>query len=263
VTLARKMHLPIALYRIEGGYGVHPRWSNKVRRGKMRGYVSRVVEPEEYDVMSNDELMAVIERELYVDDCAVGDAFSSEKRAEYLERALYVCPFCGLSRFESHGNEITCKICGRSVHYSGNHRLEGVGFDFPFTCTTEWYDYQKEVVNALDVRLYTSEPLYRDSASLFAVEVYKKKTRLQKDASLALYGDRLVINEGESGERILPFEEITAISVLGRNKLNVYYDKMILQIKSDERFNALKYVNIYYRYKNLSRGDINGKFLGL
>ena len=34
--LAKKLKLPIAFYRIEGGYGVHPRWSDKVRKGKMR-----------------------------------------------------------------------------------------------------------------------------------------------------------------------------------------------------------------------------------
>ena len=42
-SLARKLGLPIAIFRIEGGYGVHPRWSNVVRRGKMRAYVSRVI----------------------------------------------------------------------------------------------------------------------------------------------------------------------------------------------------------------------------
>lgn len=30
-SLARKLGMPIALYRIEGGYGVQPRWSDKVR----------------------------------------------------------------------------------------------------------------------------------------------------------------------------------------------------------------------------------------
>ena len=263
VTLVRKIHLPIALYRIEGGYGIHPRWSDTVRRGKMRGYVSRVIEPADYDGMSNEDLMAAIERELYVDDCAQRAAFSSEKRAEYLERAIYVCPFCGLSQFESHGNEVTCKICDKTVSYGTDHRLQGVGFEFPFAYTTEWYDYQKAFVNKLDVTQYTAEPLYRDAARLSEVEVYKKKTVLRKEAALALYGDRLVIDEGTTQEWCLPFEEIAAISVLGRNKLNVYVGKTIIQIKSDKRFNALKYVNIYYRYKNISRGDCDDQFLGL
>ena len=49
--LAKKLKLPIALYRIEGGYGVQPRWASTVRRGKMRAYVSEVIEPEEAAAM--------------------------------------------------------------------------------------------------------------------------------------------------------------------------------------------------------------------
>ena len=60
-----------------------------------------------------------------------------------------------------------------------------------------------------------------------------------------------------------PFDEVTAVSVLGRNKLNIYHNKKVYQLKSGKRFNALKYVNIYYRYKNVSKGDTDGKFLGL
>ena len=52
--LARKLKLPIALYRIEGGYGAQPRWSDCIRRGPMRSYVSRVIEPVEYAAMSNE-----------------------------------------------------------------------------------------------------------------------------------------------------------------------------------------------------------------
>ena len=53
------------------------------------------------------------------------------------------------------------------------------------------------------------------------------------------------------------------MSVLGRNKLNFYHDDHVYQFKSDKRFNALKYVNIYFRHKNIIKGDQDGKFLGL
>ena len=43
VKLVRMIKLPVALYRIEGGYGAEPRWSSKARRGKMRCYVSEVI----------------------------------------------------------------------------------------------------------------------------------------------------------------------------------------------------------------------------
>ena len=67
-ALAKKMKLPIALYRIEGGYGVQPRWSDGTRRGKMRGYVSQVLEPEEYANLSAEELCDRIAQGLYVDE---------------------------------------------------------------------------------------------------------------------------------------------------------------------------------------------------
>ncbi|MBQ9106681.1 MAG: 1-acyl-sn-glycerol-3-phosphate acyltransferase [Clostridia bacterium] len=262
-SLARKLKLPIALYRIEGGYGVQPRWSDVVRKGKIHSYVSRVIEPQEYEKLTNEELFEIIEKGLAVNEGVSGGVFESDKRAEYLERAIYVCPYCGLSEFESKGNEIECKKCRRKISYGTDKRLSGVGFSFPFRYVTEWYDYQKEFVCSLDVTEHTKEPLYRDAASLSEVIVYQKKVLLRKTAAIALYGDRIVIDEGCGNALVFPFSEVSAISVLGRNKLNIYYDNKVYQLKGGKRFNALKYVNICFRCKNINAGDKNGKFLGL
>ena len=51
-SLAKKLGLPIAFFRIEGGYGIQPRWSDVTRKGTMRSYVSRVMEPEEFQDMT-------------------------------------------------------------------------------------------------------------------------------------------------------------------------------------------------------------------
>ncbi len=261
--LAKKLKLPIALYRLEGGYGVHPRWSDVIRKGKMRGYVSKVIEPEEYARMTNEELFAEIEKGLFVDEGVADGIFESAKKAEYLERAMYVCPFCGLAEFESQGNEITCKKCGKTVTYGADKSLTGVGFGFPFQFVTQWYDYQKDFVNKLDVTACTGEPLFRDRSGLSEVIVYKDKVQLREDAEILLYGDRIVIDQGKENEMVLAFDDIMAISVLGKNKLNIYYGDHLYQLKSHKRFNALKYVNIYFRYRNLIRGDLDAEFLGL
>lgn len=257
--LAKKLKLPILLYRIEGGYGVQPRWSDCIRKGKMKAYVSRVIEPEEYANLTNEELFALIEEGLAVNEGCLGGSFHHPKAAEYLERAVYVCPFCGLSTFESHGDTLECKKCGRKVQYLPTKELKGVGYDHPFRFMTEWYDYQEDFVNAMDTREYLQKPLYEDHANLSQVIVYKKKVPLMKNAALALYGDRITVN----GEDRFPFEEISAVTVLGRNKLNIYHQGNIYQFKGDQRFNALKYVHLYYRSKNISKGEDHVKFLGL
>lgn len=260
--LARKLGMPIALYRIEGGYGVQPRWSDGVRRGKVRGYVSRVISPEEYGDMTDAQLYEAIRTELYVDEGVADARFRSRKRAEYLERALYVCPFCGLTKFESHGNKTECTTCHRQVTYGEDKTLTGVGFDFPFSFVTQWYDHQEAFINNLDVTAHTDTPLYEDTATLSEVIVYQRKEKLRPTAALTLYGDRMVVDEGTESSLLLPFDQVTAVSVLGRNKLNVYHDGHIYQFKGDKRFNALKYVNFYYRYKNVVKGN-DSTFLGI
>lgn len=261
--MARKMKLPIALFRIEGGYGIQPRWSDVVRKGKMRAYVSRVIEPEEYAAMTTEELVREIEQGLYVNEGVADAIFRSAKRAEYLERAMYVCPFCGLSEFESHGHRVTCKGCGKGVEYGEDKRLTGVDCRFPHEFVTQWYAYQENFINNLNLLEYTKTPVYRDRARFSEVILNKRKELLQKDASIALYGDRMVVGEGSDHAQVFPFDEILAASVLGRNKLNIYHGKAVYQFKGSKRFNALKYVNFYHRYKNIIRGEANAKFLGL
>lgn len=261
--LAKKLRLPIALYRIEGGYGVQPRWCDGVRKGKMKAYVSRVIEPEEYKDISAEELSGMIEEGLFIDEAVADGLFVGKERAQYLERAMYVCPYCGLSVFESNRHEIECKSCGRKIVYGEDKRLTGVGFDFPFEFVAQWYDYQKEFVNHLMVNEHTAQPLYCDVANLSQVIVYKNKLKLRENADIRLYGDRVVIDEGKADSMVFPFDQVTAVSVLGRNKLNIYHDDKVYQFKGSKRFNALKYVNIYYRYKNITRGNADGKFLGL
>lgn len=261
--LAKKLKLPIALYRIEGGYGTEPRWSDKIRRGKMRGYVSQVIEPEEYEKLSRDELMARIEKGLYVDEAVADGSFRSNHRAEYLERAVYVCPFCGLAEFESRGNDITCKKCGRVITYGEDKVLTGQGFEFPFRFVKNWYNYQESFINGLDLSGYLETPMFRDRANLSEVIVYKKKNLLRSDAAIALYGDRIVIDEGGAEEMNLPFADLAAVTVLGRNKLNIYHGDNVYQLKGSKRFNALKYVHIFHRHKNISRGEEGETFLGL
>ncbi|MBQ8748625.1 MAG: 1-acyl-sn-glycerol-3-phosphate acyltransferase [Oscillospiraceae bacterium] len=262
-SLARKLGLPIALYRIEGGYGAQPRWSDVIRKGKMRAYVSRVIAPEEYSGLTNEELFAIIKKELAVNEGVSDGLFLSNKRAEYLERAIYVCPYCGLSEFESKGNEIECKKCHRKIAYGEDKRLTGVGFSFPFAYVTQWYDYQKAFVGSLDVTQYTQAPIYRDTASLTEVIVNKQKLLLRKTADIFLYGDRIVIDEGGENALTFPFHDVSAVSVLGRNKLNIYHGDKVYQLKGGKRMNALKYVNFYYLHKNVRSKEENAVFLGI
>ena len=263
VKMAKKFKLPIALLRIENGYGVHPRWSDVVRKGKMRAWISLVIEPEQYADMSEDQLGELIRQGLHVDEGYAGGPFVHQKQAEYMERAFYVCPHCGLSTFESHDDLVQCKKCGMTARYLPTRELESVQGDFPFRFTTEWYDYQCAFVNKLDTRNHVETPLYEDTAAFSRVIVYKDKELLREKAAIRLYGDRITLDEGTQQELVFRFEDTLAFTVLGKNKVNIYFGEELFQLKGDKRFNGLKYVNLFYRHKNIVKGNENVEFLGL
>ena len=257
-SLAKKLRLPIAIFRIEGGYGIQPRWSDVVRKGSMRSYVSRVIEPEEYAEMTNDELFQEIESGLYVDEGKVIGEYHHPKAAEFLERAMYVCPWCGLSTFESNGDEIHCTKCGRIIRHLPSTELEGVNCQFPHRFVADWYDWQNDYINNTDLTRLTEQPVYEEQTQLLLVHPYKYKEILSKSATVRLFGDRITVDDRE-----FRFDQVHAVVVLGKNKINIYNGSEILQLSGSKRFNAVKYVNFFHRYKNMNSGDVNGKFLGL
>ena len=262
-SLARKLGLPVLLFRIEGGYGVHPRWSDGVRRGPMRAYVAERIEPEELKTLKPEELLERIRRGLDVDETKLPGKYRGRNKAEFIERMLYVCPKCGLARFESRGDRVRCLSCGLEVRYEEDKTLSCADPAFPYRFAADWYAGQEDFVNGLDTREWTDKPLFRDEAALSRVLLYQRKELLRKKAAVALYGDRIVLDEGTPEELRLPFEELGTVTVLGKNKLNLYHGESIYQLKGDKRFNALKYVHICARSKNSARGDMDDKFLGL
>ena len=264
MALVKKLRLPLAIFRIEGGYGIQPRWSDVTRKGKMRAYVSEVIEPEEYEKLSDSELLKRITDGMSVDETKITDEYFHKKNAEYMERAMYVCPFCGLSTFESHNDTVTCKTCGKTMRYLPNKQLVGGGFDFPYNNIADWYEYQSSFINQLDLLSMDREkPVYTDTVDLSEVILYKHKQLVTEKAEMKLYPDRITLTK--DGETVLdmPYSETSVVTVLGRNKLNVYFGDKVWQMKGDKRFNALKYVHFYHRYKNITEGDGENEFLGL
>ena len=256
-SLAKKLGMPIAIFRLDGGYGIQPRWSDVIRGGTMHGYVKRVIEPEEFASLTPAQLMEVLEQELYVDEARVTGRYPHPKNAEFLERLVYTCPKCGFSPFESSDDIIRCTTCGMKIRHLDTKELEGVDCQFPHKFVSDWYDAQNALVNSTDPMTLTEEPVFRDEAELRLVHPYKSKELLKEKAQVCLYGDRITLDD-----EVIPFSEASAVTVLGKNKINIYHGNRLLQLKGSKRFNAVKYVNFFHRYKNITTGDTYGKFLG-
>ena len=259
---AKSLKLPIAIYHIHGGYGVHPRWSDKTRKGKMRSGVSEIIEYEDYKNMSNEELYSLICDKLYINEGKLGKEYFSKSSAQYIERAMFFCPNCEIGDWYSQGETVTCQKCGTSLKYLPTKELAVINGNFPYSFISEWYDAQVSYVRSLDLTPYDNTPIFTDTISLFEVIPWKKKISLGKSVKLSTFSDRIELDSGNE-IKVVPFASITAMGIIGRNKLNYYFDKRVFQIKGETRFNALKHMNIYYHSTNILKGETEYGTLGL
>lgn len=262
VGMVKLLKTPVIIFKIEGGYNALPRWADKKRKGNANAYVSTIISPQEIQDLSKEELLERLKKELYNNDYDMQENFVGNNKAEYLERVAYVCPNCGLSEFESDKNLIRCKKCDLTVEYQEDKSLKVLKGNFAFNNYLEWYNYQNEFINKLDLLNQKQTLFYEDSARILKVVPCKRRVLLQKNSQIKLYGDRITATVGGI-EKQFAFEDLLGVSVLGKNKLNVYVtSEEIYQIKGSERFNAVKYLNFYHRYLNQVKQD-GSEFLGL
>lgn len=260
VKLIRALKIPVMMVKIEGGYGVQPRWTDKNRKGYMSAKVFKVIEYDEYSKMTDEELYKVVKECMYVDDFAIDKIYRSNKKAEYLERLIYTCPRCGISEWQSAFNDVTCKKCGLKVSYSENKTLTANVNDFPFKNVSEWYEWQNNFISNLDIS--TKTLIFKDKVKIFEVILKKGKNLISKSVDVEGYVDKIVLKYDDKIDQI-DFVDVQGVAVLGRNKLNVKYMNKTIQFKGDKRFNAIKYMNLYYKSKNVVGEGENGIFLGL
>lgn len=268
VGLIRKLGLPIAFFRIEGGYGVQPRWSDKNRRGKIDYGISGIIEPSDYSSMTDDELYKKIVSELSVDEARPSGLFKSRFKAEHIERVLYICPNCGFSSFISSGDRFICSCCNTEYEYSETKELIPIDSVAQFRYLADWYDWQEDYIRNLDLDSLPDTALFTDIAKVFEVILYKKKVKIARGSELKLFKDKITVKAFDSDFYMeLNFSDIKAITAMGRKKMNVRTKDCTFQFKGDASFNIIKYMHFYYHYINQAGGnnnvDGNTEFLGL
>lgn len=247
VKLAR---VPVVLYNLCGGYGTDPRWGHKIRKGELyRGRVREVLSPEQCRAMSNEELFEHIREALTVNDVEAGYRYRSRRRAEYIERALYLCPVCGgLSTIRSHKEHFTCLSCGTTAEYTEQLTISPPvkGFDR----IAPWYAWEKAEI----VRRVLAGETVEDPDILFRESVKFKSKKKLPGNRVRMDREALTIL-GPGTETRYPLDKITALTMVGKKKFNFYFDGRILQVKGSPRFCAIKYVHLFEGLRAASEGE--------
>lgn len=131
-------------YMLEGAYLSAPRWSMSTRKGKVYGHPVNVYSPETLKEMSDEEVEAVIAKDLWFDtwewqktrqDGPVIYKCKEGGNAGGLERAVFSCPSCGaFGTLSSQDDSIGCS-CGFKARMSDTGFFEPAE---PFETIVDW-----------------------------------------------------------------------------------------------------------------------------
>jgi ribosomal protein L37AE/L43A len=229
------------LYNIKGGYGLDPRWGVGIRKGKLRVEIQKIISAEELAKMPVEELHELIKKTLDAKDYESGEKYTSKRRAEHIERALYYCPDCkSFNTLRSEKNHVFCTKCGMTAEYAEDLKLKAEKGTILGETVKEWYDKQWEILKGVELDGQTT--LFSDKVEARLI-VGRKREKLRP---ATMWADGVGIKvKTKAEEYSLDFSKKITTTILGKRKINFYLsDDTVLQVKGDERFNSIKYLHL-------------------
>lgn len=260
--MIRFLKVPVIFVHIEGGFGVQPRFSNKVRKGKTNSKVIKTITYDEYKDLTDDEIYEIVKKYIYTAETNTNEKYKSKRSAEYLERVIYRCPTCGVTHFESNKNILKCTTCNKEYIYDEYKKILCKDGSAPFHTVYEWYKYQEDQLKNTNLLEMNEENIITiDEVSFYYIIPRKKMVLIAKKIKLVLHPNCFELMDENTSKKYY-FKDIISAGVFGKNKMDFFTKDMAYQIKADVHFNALKYVQFFYKYKN-EKENLNNEFLGL
>ena len=102
--------------------------------------------------------------------------------------------------------------------------------------------------------------IYQDQVELLITKEGKPKEKVGK-CLMELYKDDLIFNF-ENNQIKLNFDEISAMTLVGKKKMNIYHKENTYQVLNNSKTNFIKYMHLYYILKNRKEGIEDG-FIGI
>ena len=146
----KKSGVPVYTVKIGGDYLADPKWGKGFRRGSVvEAELDILYTAEQVKAMSLEEMKQGVEQRLFYDELQwlrqrPNIRYRSARLAEGLENILTTCPVCGRKfTLTTKKNTISCEHCG---HLTSMNDRYGFAEDFRFENFTQWYDWQKALL---------------------------------------------------------------------------------------------------------------------
>lgn len=151
-SFIKKSGVDIYTIKICGDYLANPKWGKGLRRGsQVEVELELLYTAQQVKDLSLEQIREGVSQRLDYDEFRwlrqrPHIHYRSSHIAEGLENILVVCPVCGRKHtLTTEKNKIACSHCG---HLTSMNDRYGFDKDFRFSDLTQWYDWQKSLLEA-------------------------------------------------------------------------------------------------------------------
>ena len=147
--LVKRNKVPVVAVLHRGNYLHCPFWDfRRTRKVPLHTTLTKILTPEEIEVMSVDEINDRIRAALTYDDYAYqkerGILIKEPYRAEGLHKILYQCPHCHTeSKMDSKGSEIFCTECGKRWTLNEDGTISANNGETEFSRVPDWFEWER------------------------------------------------------------------------------------------------------------------------
>lgn len=232
----------LVTYRIEGGYFVSPRWSTKLRRGRIHGTPVNIYTKEQLAKMSPAEINEAIAKDLHEDayerQIASPTPYKGKNLAESMENLLFICPKCGaVDSFQSKDDMVSCKACDLKFKYTEYGMLEGA----PFKTLYDFASWQRE-----EARKAVSNQVAFEAPNGTLKTVVNHVEEMVDEGPISMNTDGITV-----GNTTIPMEEVQDLNMHGKRGIVFSTKETYYEMKPDVGTCAFK----FHLYFDLFKGN--------
>lgn len=227
--LCKKLGMPIVLHQLNGASFYYPRYNDNKARVRPIIERKRVIKAEEVASMSIEELTAIINECLYVND------FEMQKKrminlhrkhpAESVEKGLFCCPHCkAFGSLSTKDNVIKCKECGFYNIVNAYGLLESPDPNFGYY--EDFIQWDRFQLSYLDEYLANykdyEKPILASYSSFvkYGEETESYSLIEEQDGCLEIFKDYILLTIGLNIYKI-PYSDVTYAYVEFRDTLEI------------------------------------------
>ena len=250
--LIKMLKVPVVICRLKGMNLFNPRWSPHLRKTKVEIDYNLLFTQEMISTLDSNEIHKLLNSRIDFDEVVWQsnqlNEIYSEKRAEYISHALFVCPECeAIDSFIAHKNDFECSNCGEKLFVNKYGFFENGSVEKPkFENIRDWYNWQEKYLLQHIKKSFLaagSDAILVDENSLVYQSGDDNSNKFLGRADLKLFYNRIEIDFKSKKEKlILDFDKLKTCNPQVSEILEIYYDNTAYRIKGGRKgVSALKW----------------------